>query len=112
MTILFFFHGIIFSYLKGRVSAFLLDFSEYFRGTAKFWRVENVNIDFNDDRVVSIFPLHPKGSISVISDLRAFVVFLKLKYSQSLNRLSATVSRNFKLCYHDGNHTTKSGSPS
>ena len=68
VIILFFFHGIIFSYLKGTVSAFLLDFSEYFRGTAKFWRVENVNIDFNDDRLVPTFPLHPKDSISVISD--------------------------------------------
>jgi hypothetical protein len=68
VTVLFFFHGIIFGYLKGTVSAFLLDFSEYFRGTAKFWRVKNVNIDFNHDWLMSIFPLHPKDSISAISD--------------------------------------------
>jgi hypothetical protein len=42
VTILFFFHGIIFSYLKGAISAFLLNFSEYFRGTTKFWMVKNV----------------------------------------------------------------------
>jgi hypothetical protein len=81
VTILFFFHGIIFGYLKGTISAFLLDFSEYFRGTAKFWRVENVNIDFNDDRLMPIFPLHPKDSISVISDTSGhFWSFKKLKY--------------------------------
>jgi len=80
VTILFFFHGIIFGYLKGTISAFLLDFSEYFRGTAKFWRVENANIDINDDRLVPIFPLHPKDFISVIfRHLWPFLVFQKLK---------------------------------
>jgi hypothetical protein len=68
VTIIIFFHGIIFSYLKGTVSAFLLDFSEYFKGTTKFWRVDNVNIDFNNDWLMPIFSLHPKDSISVISD--------------------------------------------
>ena len=62
VTFLVFSHRIIFSYSKEAVSTF---FNEYFRGTGK---VKNVNIDFNNDWLMLIFPLHVKDSISVISD--------------------------------------------
>jgi hypothetical protein len=75
--IIIFFDGIIFNYKKGAISIFLLDLREYFKGTTKFYRVEILNIDIENDWLIPIFPLHLKDSIiSAISDTsKAFCSF-------------------------------------